>query len=156
MSIKVIEKDEIKVVGLPWSGTYSEIKTIPRLFNKMEERLGEVACVTNEPVVISPFHSRETELTVYVTKPVQKIENVPEGMVGFTIPKKNYVFTTHKGRLEDVENTYVELLKWMEEYGYEQDHQALGLEVFKEEHKEKNVSGDLHFDIYVPVRSYKK
>ncbi|WP_180960168.1 GyrI-like domain-containing protein [Neobacillus cucumis] len=156
MSVKVIEKEEIKVVGLPWTGTYGEAKTLPSLFNKMEERLEEVACLTNEPVVIAPFHSRETEFTYYVTKPVQKIEDVPEGMVGFTIPRKNYVVTTHKGRLEEVENTYHQLFTWMKEYGYEQDHHALGLEIFKEEHKQQNVSGDLHFEIYLPVRSYKE
>ncbi|MCM3726901.1 GyrI-like domain-containing protein [Neobacillus cucumis] len=156
MGIRVIEKEEIKVVGIAWTGTYSEVKTIPNLFNKMEDRLEEVSCLTNEPVVIAPFHSRETEFTYYVTKPVRKIENVPEGMVGFSIPRKNYVCTTHKGSLEEVENTYQQMFNWMKEYGYEQDYHALGLEIFKEEHKQQNMSGDLYFDIYLPVRTYKE
>jgi AraC family transcriptional regulator len=154
LSIKVVEKDELKVVGIPWTGTFSEVKSIPRLFSKMEDRKEEVSCLTNDPVVIAPFHSRETELTYYVTKPVGKIENVPEGMVGFTIPRKNYVCTTHKGSLKEVATTYRQLFTWMKEYGYEQDHHALGLEIFKEEHKQQNTSGDLYFEIYLPVRTY--
>ncbi|MBM7652963.1 GyrI-like domain-containing protein [Neobacillus cucumis] len=156
MGIKVIEKEEIKVVGIPWTGTYSELETIPSLFNKMEKRIKEVACLSNEPVVIAPFHGRETELTYYVTKPVEKIENVPEGMVGFSIPRKNYVYTTHNGSMEEIENTYRRLFTWMEEYGFEQDHQALGLEIFKEEHKQQNQLGELHFEIYLPVKTYKE
>ncbi|MEH7120890.1 GyrI-like domain-containing protein [Neobacillus vireti] len=156
MTISVIEKEELKVVGIPWTGTYEELDTIPTLFEKLEERLEEVCCQTNDPVMIAPFHGRETEFTYYVTKPVEKIENVPEGMVGFSIPSKNYVCTTHKGSLEEVENTYQHLQTWMKEYGYEQDHFALGLEIFKKEHKQQNTNGDLHFEIYLPLKTYKE
>ena len=92
---------------------------------KWMNRLEEVSFQTKEPVLIAPFHSRETEFTYYVTTPVEKIEDIPEGMVGFTIPSKNYVFATHKGSQEEVENTYQQMLCWMKEYGYEQDHQCL-------------------------------
>lgn len=156
MGIQVIEREEIKVVGISWNGTYSQLKTIPSLFTQMKERLEEVSHQSNEPVLIAPFHSRETEVTYYVTKPVEKIDDIPEGMVGFTIPRKNYVYAVHRGNLEDVENTYHRVFAWMDEYGYERDHYALSLEVFKEEHKQQNISGDLHFEIYVPVKSYKK
>jgi len=156
MSIQVIEKEEMKVVGISWNGTYSQISTLPTLFKKMVNRLEEVSYQTNEPVLIAPFHSRETEITYYVTTPVEKIEEIPEGMVGFTIPSKNYVFATHRGSHEEVENTYKQIYSWMEEYGYEQDHNALSMEVFKEEHKHQNENGELYFDIYLPVKTYKQ
>ena len=155
MSIQVIEKEEIKVVGISWNGTYSQISTLPSLFQEMVNRLEEVSFQTKEPVLIAPFHSRETEITYYVTTPVEKIEVIPEGMVGFTIPSKNYVFATHKGSHEEVENTYQQIYAWMNEYGYEQDHNALSMEVYKEEHKQLNENGDLHFDIYLPIKTYK-
>ncbi|MDN3015260.1 GyrI-like domain-containing protein [Paenibacillus sp. BSR1-1] len=154
MGIQVVEKEEIKVVGISWSGTYSEGEIIPSLFKKMENRLSEVPNQTVEPVLIAPFHSRETEFTYYVTKPVEKIETIPEGMVGFSIPRKNYVVGVHKGTQEEVKNTYLQMFEWMKEYGYEQDHHALSLEVYKEEHKQQNVNGDLHFEIYLPVKTY--
>jgi AraC family transcriptional regulator len=156
MGIQVIEKEEMKVVGISWNGSYSQISTIPSLFKKMINRLEEVSYQTHEPVLIAPFHSRETEITYYVTTPVDKIDEIPEGMVGFTIPSKNYVFATHKGSQEEVKNTYKRVYSWMEEYGYEQDHNALSLEVYKEEHKHLNAHGELHFDIYLPVKTYKK
>src|SRR4051794_16927226 len=155
MGIQVIEKEEMKVVGISWNGAYSQLSTIPSLFYKMVKRLEEVSFKTKEPVLIAPFHSRETEITYYVTTPVEEIAEIPEGMVGFTIPTKNYVFTTHKGSLEEVENTYLQMFAWMKDYGYEQDHNALCLEVYKEEHSELNAAGDLHFDIYLPVKTYR-
>jgi AraC family transcriptional regulator len=155
MDIQVIEKKEMKVVGISWNGNYSEFKEIPRLFNVMEERLEEIDFQTEEPILVAPFHSRETEFTYYVTKPVEKIETIPVGMVGFTIPSKNYCVSTHNGRLEEVENTYHQMFMWMKEYGYEQDHHALSLEIYKQEHKTENTAGNLHFDIYLPVKVYK-
>jgi predicted transcriptional regulator YdeE len=155
LDIQVIEKNEIKVVGVSWNGSYSQASSIPELFKVMEARLDEVAHQTEEPVLIAPFHSRETEFTYYVTTPVNKIDQIPEGMVGFTVPRKNYVVTTYKGRPEEVENTYLKIFDWMEEYGYEQDHQALGLEIFPKKQKETNASEELNFDIFLPIKSYK-
>lgn len=155
MSIQIIEKEEIKVVGISWNGTYSQISALPSLFKEMLNRLEEVAYQTNEPVLIAPFHSRETEFTYYVTTPVEKIEEIPEGMVGFSIPSKNYVFATHKGSHDEVENTYKRIFSWMDEYGYEQDHNALSIEVYKEENKHLIENGELYFDIYLPVKTYK-
>ncbi|MBO0961856.1 GyrI-like domain-containing protein [Neobacillus sp. MM2021_6] len=155
MGIQVVEREEIKVVGISWNGTYSELGIIPNLFEKMMERMEEVSYQTKEPFLIAPFHSRETEVTYYVTKPVEKIDEIPEGMVGFTIPRKNYVFTVHKGSHEDIEKTYQKLSVWMAEYGYERDYSALSLEIFKEENKLTNAIGDLHYEIYLPVKAYK-
>lgn len=154
MGIKVVEKEEIKVVGVFWNGSYSQAHNIPSLFDLMEERLGEVPFQTKEPVLIAPFHSRESEFTYYVTVPVEELQKIPEGMVGFTIPRKHYVWTTHQVGAEDVEHTYRRLFTWMEEYGYEQDHQALSLEIYKEEHKQRNTSGNRYFEIFLPVKTY--
>jgi AraC family transcriptional regulator len=156
MDIQVVEKEEIKVVGISWNGTYSQTSTIPQLFEEMEARLQEIAYQTNESVLIAPFHSRETEFTYYVTTPVERIDDIPEGMVGFTIPSKNYVFATHRGRPDEVENTYHQMFEWMKEYGYEQDLQALNIEIYKEKDRDLFASGDLHYEIYLPVKSYKR
>ncbi|MEW9051447.1 MAG: GyrI-like domain-containing protein [Neobacillus sp.] len=155
MGIKVIEKPEMKVVGISWNGPYSELNEITKLFNAMESRLNEVSFQTGESIMVAPLHIRETELTYYVTAPVDRIENIPEGMVGFSIPQKNYVFATHVGRLEEVENTYSRIFEWMKDYGYELDEQALSLQIYKPEHKEENAAGKLHFEILLPVKCYK-
>jgi predicted transcriptional regulator YdeE len=156
LAIQVVEKEEMNVVGIPWNGTFAQMEKIPSLFSKLKARIKEVPYQKKEEMLIAPFHIRETEITYYVTTPVEVIDEIPDGMVGFTIPRKNYVFGVHKGRKEDVENTYLRMYQWMNEYGYDQDHQALGLEIFKEEHKYQNLAGDLHFDIYLPVKTYKK
>jgi AraC family transcriptional regulator len=155
LDIKVVEKEEMKVVGISWSGNFAQRTIIPQLFEEMEKRLNDIAYKTDEPVLIAPFHSRETDLTYYVMAPVEKLDDIPEGMSGFTIPKKYYVHTTHVGRFEEIKNTYHHMYAWMKEYGYDQDYQALSLEVYKHEHILQNKTGDLHFDIYLPVKIYK-
>jgi predicted transcriptional regulator YdeE len=153
MDIQVLEKEEIKVVGISRNGTYSQMDTIPSLFDELKERLDEVPNQINDSTLIAPFHSRETEFTYYVTTPVKSLEQVPEGMVGFTIPRKNYVCTSHKGSLEEVENTYRQMLVWMQEYGYDLDDHALSLEILKENNIDRE--GDMQFELYLPVKSYK-
>ena len=153
MKIQVLEKDEIKVVGISRNGTYSQLDTIPNLFDELKERLIEVPNQTNDSILIAPFHSRETEFTYYVTTPVENLEHVPEGMVGFTIPRKNYVCTSHKGSLEEVENTYRQMLVWMQEYGYDLDDHALSLEILKGNNIDKE--DNMQFELYLPVKSYK-
>jgi AraC family transcriptional regulator len=156
LNIQVIEKGDMKVIGLAWNGSYSQINMIPALFDQMEARIGEVLHKTNEPVFIAPFHSRETEFTYYVTTPVEKIEDIPDGMVGFIIPGKKYVFATHYGAPDKVQNTYLRMFSWMKEHGYEQDYHALSMEVYKDEHKDINASGEkLCFDIYLPLKESK-
>lgn len=156
MNIQVIEKKEMNVVGISWCGNFSQMNEIPKLFHVLESRLEEIPHQSEEPVLLAPFHSRETEFTYYVTKPVKRLDYIPDGMVGFNIPSKIYCVATHKGRPEEVENTYLQMFTWMKEYGYDQDHNALSIEVYKEEHKEMNKSGELHFDIYLPVKVYRK
>jgi predicted transcriptional regulator YdeE len=152
LEIQVLEKEELKVVGISWSGTYSQLNNIPELFDVMKERIDEVPNQTKDSVLIAPFHSRETELTYYVTTPVEKLEDVPEGMVGFTIPRKNYVYSSHKGSLEEVENTYREMLVWMQEYGYDLDDHALSLEIFNQTSLKND--GSLQLELYLPVKTY--
>jgi AraC family transcriptional regulator len=153
--IDIIEKKEIKVVGIAWNGSYSQIKKIPALFSELQMRFDEILYQTDEPIMIAPFHSRETELTYYVTIPVEKIEFIPEGMVGFKIPAKNYVFATHFGTPGEIDQTYSQIYSWMKEYGYEKDFQALSLEVYDKDFKRLNsAKKQLNFDIYIPIKKY--
>jgi predicted transcriptional regulator YdeE len=152
MEIQVLEKEEIKVVGISWNGTYSQLSMFPELFDVMKERMDEVPNQTNDSILIAPFHTRETELTYYVTTPVETLENVPDGMVGFTIPRKNYVCSSHQGSLEEVENTYQQMLVWMQEYGYDLDDHALSLEIIKQQGQ--NDDGSIQFDLCLPVKTY--
>lgn len=153
MEIQVLEKDEIKVVGISRSGTYSQMFNIPDLFDEMKVRLEEVPNQTNDSILIAPFHSRETEFTFYVTTPVEKVEDVPEGMIGFTIPRKNYVCTSLKGSFEDLEHTYRQMLVWMQEYGYDLDENALSLKVLNQ--GQQDSEGSMDFELYLPVKCYK-
>lgn len=157
LDIRITELEELHAVGLSWSGTYSQLDQLTNLFTFMEERKNEIGKTKNQNIFVAPFHNRETEMTYYVTIPVEKIETIPEGMVGFTIPAKSYVFGTHIGTAAEIENTYKEIFSWMDDYGYDLDRNALSLEVYKTGSK-KDYSSDeqIQFEIYLPVEKYKK
>jgi predicted transcriptional regulator YdeE len=145
----------MKVVGISWNGTYSQMEQLPFLFETMKQRYDEVLYQENQNIIIAPFHGRETELTYYVTVPVKEINFVPEGMVGITIPEKNYVFCTHKGTAAEIEHTYRRIHAWMVDYGYEQDHRALSLEVYNSSINKRDFFDEIiKFEIYIPVKRY--
>lgn len=157
VDIRVIERKEIKVVGMAWNGPYSQSDKILNLFAVMEARIEEIPYQLNNNILMAPFHNRETELTYYVTTPVEKIEFVPEGMIGFTIPEKSYVFGIHNGSSADVKNTYERIFNWMEEYGYEQDHHALCMEIYYTDIPFYHTNHEpLQFEIYLPIKKYIK
>jgi predicted transcriptional regulator YdeE len=152
-----MEREELKVVGFAWNGTYSQMNEIVNQFARLKQRFNEVLYQKNHNIFIAPFHGRETELTYYITVPVEEITIVPEGMVGFTIPEKNYVFCIHNGTAAEIDLTYKRINDWMDEYGYEQDYQALSLEVYQTSSLESHFSNDqIQFEIYVPVKKYTK
>lgn len=155
LDIRVIKKEAFQVVGIPWNGTLAQREHIQRLFTEMEHRVDEVLCPAEDSVWIAPYHSRETEITYYVTIPVEKIVDVPNGMVGFTIPEKSYLFGNYRGSAADVNDTYINMFAWMREYGYEQDYQALCLEIYQQDftHKDNKEDG-LQVDIYLPIKQY--
>lgn len=155
LNIDVIKKREMKVVGIAWNGSYSQIKKIPGMFAELQMRYDEILYQTDEPILIAPFHSRETELTYYVTIPVEKIEFIPEDMVGFTIPARNYVTATHVGTPGEIDQTYSKIYTWMKEYGFEKDLRTLSLEVYNRDFKRLNsAKKQLSFDIYIPIKQY--
>lgn len=144
----------MNVVGICWNGSYFKTGGIPFLFIEIERLLDHIPYKINEGTIITPFHNRETEFTYYVTTEVEKIGELPEGLVGFTIPGKNYVCTTHIGKADEVETTYNHLFKWMDDYGYEQDYKALSLEIYQKDNNKPIDNGELYFDIYIPVKKY--
>lgn len=155
MDIRVVDKAGFQVVGMSWSGPYSQMEQIPRLFSEFRLRVDEILYPTGDDVIIALFHCRETDLTYYVAAPVVQIAEVPDGMTGFLVPEKSYVFACHNGPKVKLEETYIKMSEWMKEYGYEQDQFALGIEIHPiTVLNKRNTSEPMQIDIYLPIKKY--
>jgi AraC family transcriptional regulator len=151
MEIQVVTLQPKKVVGIGWTGPYSELHHIPKLFDELAGREQDIQ-KRKGTSYICPFHDRKTDFTYYVTVEVEAFDHVPEGMVALDLPAQTYASTTFHGHAKDVQEAYVTVFRWMEEQGYKKDYHALSLEIYHEEDEEINRSEDERkFDLYVPL-----
>jgi len=153
MKFKVVTMGPKKLVGISWSGPYSQIEDIPKLFQEFEARIDEIPKESKESSFICPFHDRKTEFTYYVTIEVERLDFVPPGMVSIELPHQKYIKGIHEGSQNEVQNTYNKLFDWMKQNGYSKDDRSLSIEIYHEEDEEMNKSiENRKFEIYIPVK----
>jgi AraC family transcriptional regulator len=153
MDIQIVMKQPLKLIGIGWTGPYSQVNEIPQLFARFAARENEIVNQIGN-TYICPFHDRKTDFTYYVTVAVDSFDHVPEGMVSLELPEQKYAFASYHGPEKQVEKAYINIFRWLRENGYEKDYSALSLEIYHEEDEEVNRSdNERKFDIYVPVKS---
>lgn len=152
MNIKIVTLDPKKLIGISWSGPYSQMQNIPKLFQEFEARLEEIQQKTEETAFICPFHDRKTDFTYYVTIEVESFDPIPPDMVGIELPEQKYIKGIHEGPENEVQNTYYKLFDWMKQNGYSKDYRSLSIEIYHEDDEEINKSSENRkFEIYIPV-----
>ena len=81
---------------------------------------------------------------------VDRIDNVPTGMIVKTVPAGRYAVFTHKGKLDKLEHTMNYIFgSWLPKSG-EELRDAPDLEIY--DHRFKYGSDDSELDIYIPVK----
>jgi predicted transcriptional regulator YdeE len=152
MDIQIVIMPPLKVIGMGWTGPYSQGYEIPKLFDQFAAREKEIVNQKDNKY-ICPFHDRKTDFTYYVTVEVDSFDHVPEGMVSLELPEQKYAFASYHGPAKEVEQAYINIFNWLRENGYEKDYSALSLEIYHEEDEEVNRSENKRkFDMYVPVK----
>ncbi len=153
MNYKVIEKDEIKLVGM-MERIVMPNNTIGLLWEKFNSRFGEIKNTVNNMVcygvadnMAEPISFDET-----VATEVSDFEDIPEGMIAKIIPARKYLVFTHKGLITDgslmktYEKIYSEIppaLEFKIDYDF-------NFELYDE--RFSHDSEESEFDIYVPVK----
>ena len=153
MEPKIVELGEMKIVGLRYFGDNKnqEIAQVWQMFNK---RIDAIKNQDNKCVIgycaPGPEGEDKSKFEYVCSAVVDKVEDVPEGMVTRTIPPHKYAVFTHRGSLETLKQTYNYIYAtWFPKSGLEM---ADNIDFEWYDDRFKDFSPDSEFDIYVPIK----
>lgn len=125
----IITKPALNLVGISYCGPYS---TLPdeaiRLQTDMVARRHQLGDTLRSTVLYSPYFGNEAFATYWACYEVQHLEEVPAGMVQFTIPEHRYAMVDCSNKR--IGEGYEQLFAWMQENKLEKYENAVSLEIF--------------------------
>ncbi|WP_341282006.1 GyrI-like domain-containing protein [Paenibacillus sp. FSL H8-0537] len=134
----IITKPTLHLVGISYCGPYS---TFPdeaiRLQSEFLARKHELNTTSKAPLLYSPYFGNEVFATYWACYEMPPSEEVPVGMVQFTIPTHRYAMVASTNKR--IGEAYEQLFAWMNEQELEKHQSAVALEVFyiQEQHLEE-------------------
>lgn len=128
---------------LPSSGE-AEI-LIPRLWLSLEQRIIEIGDVINRKKRTSVIIHSPDEAVVHVCYEVRSMQPVPSGMVGLSVPERQYVIYPHRGTMDKSNRlrTGQRASEWIKQTGIDVDP-ALSVEWYDDD----------RFDPYSPTNEF--
>ncbi|MBN2830478.1 MAG: AraC family transcriptional regulator [Candidatus Cloacimonetes bacterium] len=156
MKTKIVNRDSFKVIGLDCYCSQIE-NTIPQLWDRFMKVMHQVpnvkpsqacygVCLTKDEVHVTP----ESEFRYIAGLEVTSFDEIPEGMVQYTVPKGEYLVVEHVGALDSLPKTYDWVYKvWFEDNSEYETIGNLDFEVYDE--RFKFGESDSVMEIWVPV-----
>ncbi len=142
--IEIVTLEEKHFVGVPMTNAFQRfdpesIKEANRVFLA---RKSEIRGILNQYEYVCPHFANDVLFTYIYCMEVAGIEEVPKGMIGFSVPSQQYA----KVRSID-QDPYVLIKSYLKEKNLDNNPRSLALEVFRfgEEQNFNNA------DIYVPL-----
>lgn len=138
----LISREAMSVVGMSFAGPFpqsfpaSAVDVQRRFWNRRLEVLHRAP----GDILLSPYAtSNECFVTYFAACQVDRIESVPDGMVGFTIPAHTYARVICTNRT--IGEGYGQLERFMKENGHVSLRNACAIEVFhiREDGEEEQV-----------------
>ena len=142
--IEIITLEEKHFVGVAVTNAFQKIsrESIKEANQIFLDRMSEIKGVLNPLEYVCPHFANDILFTYIYCLEVGRVENVPKGMVGFTVPSQRYA----KIRSKD-QDPYTLIHSFLKEKSMAKNLRSLALEVFRfgEEQHTNNA------DIYVPI-----
>lgn len=122
MSYELVKKDCFLAVGLPWEGTFADADAgeIRKVLKELHQRANEIEYPSSTEEIIGLSYRKSSEgdrFRHYSLVEVEKVINIPDGMVALQVPAMKLVKATHH-KDEDVASTYQNVYRWIEQQGY--------------------------------------
>lgn len=142
--VQVLELLEMKLIGLSITSSFvghepERVEAMKREFNSRKDEISN--CIHPERY-LSPHFSTENLFTYMICMEVEELTNVPEGMLGFTIPGHQYVHVKSKGDPYEVLHSYVR------DNDLQSNDHALAIEIYQF----ANPTWPDEVDVYIPLR----
>lgn len=150
---KMMDKDEFHVVGLSGDFTAENTSEIPKLWERFIPRLGEIQNKKEFCFGLCECGEEEGKNFTYTAGfEVSSLDNVPEGMVGKTIPQNHYGVFTHKGPISKIGQTFDSIYhKWLPNSPFKRGT-GPDFEFYGEKFNGQNPEApDSEVDIYMPL-----
>lgn len=157
MNYKIIERDEIKLIGIQKKISMQN-NTIPQLWEEFNKRFIEIENKVEKMVCYGVADNMDdnNSFDETVATEVNSFEKVPSGMITKIIPSKKYLVFTHRGKIVDdsgvmiLEKTYYEIFrKIIPTLDFEIDS-SFNFELYDERFSHE--SDESEFDIYIPIK----
>jgi len=118
----VTRKPAFQAVGLKWEGTFAEagaggIRAVQRT---LQERLAEIPHAIHADTLLGlSYHAAPggDGFIHYAVVEVERIEEVPEGMVTISVPALTYAACSHR-KGQSIDQSYNNIYAWIAEQGY--------------------------------------
>ncbi|XEC94178.1 GyrI-like domain-containing protein [Paenibacillus tarimensis] len=126
-NVEIIEMPEIKLIGLSVTSPFKghDPKRVEAMKRQFMERKGDIQNAIHPERYISPSFSCEVLFTYMICMEVEDLSEVPEGMIGFTIPPHRYAKVKSKG------DPYQVIHDYLNSNGLQNDGRALALEIYR-------------------------
>ncbi|MBN2018189.1 MAG: AraC family transcriptional regulator [Candidatus Cloacimonetes bacterium] len=160
MDYKIVNRDEIKLVGVLYHTTMKTEKGIPGLWDDaFIPRAKEIKHIVNRNcygLELYPDDFMETwQFTYMAAFEVSKLDDIPINMFGVTLPAATYAAFTVKGKLdpEKIKETFHKIYhEWLPSSGYTFAY-PYDFEFYDDENDRfKPDEDDSEIDIYLPIR----
>lgn len=152
MDVKMIHLPAMTLVGLRYQGKNEndEIAAMWSVFNKRCPEIAHNIHGDGYGVCRVPAGLPEGEFEYIACIPVDKVENLPEGMVVVELPALKCAAYPHHGKLEKLGETYEALYQaWLPQSGLEVVEPGFDMECYGDEF---DLTDNSLFYIYVPVK----
>ncbi|MHA6484796.1 GyrI-like domain-containing protein [Paenibacillus sp. strain BS8-2] len=125
----IVMKPALNVVGISYSGPYSSFPDDAiRLQTEILARKHELNEAVKSPVLYCPYYGNEAFATYWACYEVQHLEDVPPGMVQWTIPARRYAMVACSNKR--IGEGYEQLKSWLTVQRLEKENNAVSLELF--------------------------
>jgi predicted transcriptional regulator YdeE len=127
-------------------GDFSRIGEVKEAFMRRRE---EIQNVVDPDHYYAPWYSCEVMFTYFFCMQVSSLEQVPEGMMGFSVPAHMYLKAKYDGAHPLGPDPYGELQRYRAEHGLKEHPRAMVIEkyTFANEGRE----GLITVDVFAPI-----
>ena len=149
MEPKIVSRDAIKLVGIEFEDSFEKAYLIMNMWVALGPKLHLIKHPVEPHILYGVWHTKPgASKPVYlVGVQVTAFEDIPDGMVGLTVPAGRFVMLAHQGNMGAVGATYEAIMKWMHDTGA-QHNEAATLEVYD---TTQPLSDDYRVPIYEPI-----
>jgi predicted transcriptional regulator YdeE len=131
--VRVLKLEEMKVVGFAINvsfqdGDFSKIGKTKQLFI---DRLNEIKHAVDTETYWAPWYSCENMFTYFYCLQVNELSDIPDGMMGFTIPTATYAVVYYDGPHPMNPDPYGTLAAYRRENGLVHAEKKMNLEKYR-------------------------